>query len=403
MGRPLAISRCATVLLLTVMLTGCQKPSGGSAAIEPPGRGPYAVGSSNLEVATAFAGIGDDALDDYLLGRAADLGQARFLTDALKHPDSAFVVDVPVPSDESIYGPAQGQTLPVVTYITFPTDANADPQPYVFPYHDGRYGTFEHMLGPGERPRFADPTVRYPLVIFAHGTPAHGLYDVRRAHDLASHGYIVAVLTYGDDRTRQPDSLNRHTGFLRPLLTKAVLDALLASDTYGPHIDADRIGIAGHSYGGFTSLAVAGGPFEGNPTTVHDTRIKAAAIAAPWVGGTYDGTDFYAFGPDNTGLARVSIPILSLFGSKDDVTLAAFIVPAMQHLSGPTYVVELVDQPHIFDEGSWQDRENWEAVFFAAYLKYDAAALSLLKSGTNMQGGSEDWQLFQYQKLPDSR
>lgn len=205
-----------------------------SVEIEPLGSGPYSVGSSNLEVAAEFADIGDEAMHDILLGLSTDSGQPRYLADILKHPESAVIIDVPVPDDNEIYGPARGLTLPVATFLTFPTKPKRDPRPYSFPYHEARYGAFADMLGPGEEPAFADAADRYPLIILAHGSSAHGLYDVGRAHNLASHGYVVAVPIYGDDRTAHPDDQNHHVSYLRPLLTKAVLDALLASEAYGP-------------------------------------------------------------------------------------------------------------------------------------------------------------------------
>ena len=396
------MKRILAVLLLPFVAFGCQEAPVDSTEIEPLGSGPYWVGSTNLEIAAEFADIGDDAMHEFLLGRAAESGQSRYLADILKHPESAFIVNVPVPGDNEIYGPARGLTLPVVAFLTFPAKPQQPPRPYAFPYHDAMYGAFEDMLGPGEAPNFADPDERYPLIILAHGSSAHGLYDVRRAHSLASHGYVVAVLIYGDDRTVLPDQPNFHVSYLRPFLTKAVLDALLANETYGPHIDTENIGIAGHSFGGFTALAVAGAPFQGNSATVSDKRIKAGAIAAPWVGGNYNGEDFHAFGPDNADLARVEIPIISFFGTRDEATPASFILPAMKHLSGPAYVVELVDQPHVFEQGSWEDRDNWELIFFAAYLKHDPAALGSLRTGRSMKGGNTDFQLFDYQRLPDN-
>ena len=255
------------------------------------------------------------------------------------------------------------------------------------------------MLVAGEAPVFADSDERYPLIIIAHGASAHGIYDVKHAHNLASHGYIVAVITYGDDRTQVEDGLNHYAGFLRPLLTKAVLDSILESETFGAHIDSDNIGITGHSFGGFTALAIAGGPFQGNTATVSDERIKAGVIAAPWVGGNYDGSDVFAFGPNNSELKRVTAPMICLFGTKDESTLASFILPAAKQLSGPTYVVELVDQPHIFEQGSWEDRDNWELFFFSAYLKNNQASLETLRTARSMKGGNEDIQLFDYQSL----
>ncbi len=351
-----------------------------------------------MEVAAEHSDIGDDAMHDYLLGRPGESDQPRFIADLLAHPEAVWITDVRIPDEQALYGRASGQTLPVVTFVTYPSGSNEQPESYAFPYHESRYGVFEDMLEPGEAPKFADADEQYPLIILAHGASAHGVYDVRHAHNLSSHGYIVAVITYGDDRTAIPDDPNHHVGFLRPLLTKAVLDSLLESEVFGPYIDADNIGITGHSYGGFTALAVSGGPYLGNPATVSDERIKAGVLAAPWVGGNYDGSDFHAFGANNLELNRVTIPMIGFFGTKDEATLASFILPAMEHLSGPTYVVELVDQPHIFEQGSWEDRDNWELLFFSAYLKNDPASLALLKSARSMKGGNEDIQLFDYQK-----
>ena len=365
------------------------------------GKGPYPVGSTNMEVAAEYADIGDEAMHGILLGRAGPSGRPRFITDILRYPDAAWVTQARVPDEPSMYGPASGMTLPVVSFIAFPSRAQSLPKRYTFPYFDGLYGVFEDMLAPGEEPEFADTEERYPLIILAHGASAHGLYDVRHAHSLASHGYIVAVVNFGDDRTVREGDPNFHVAYLRPLLTKAVLDSLLDSETFGPHIDADNIGITGHSFGGFTALALAGGPFLGNPSTVSDERITAGVIAAPWVSGDLGGQEVFAFGPENGELDRVNIPIISFFGTNDEATPASSILPAMKHLSGPTYVVELVDQPHVFEGGSWEDRDNWELLFFSAYLKHDRASLATLETARSMQGGNEDIQHFDYQKLPD--
>jgi hypothetical protein len=393
------MKKCLAMLPLMLGTIGCEEAAMDSTGLEPLGHGSYAVGATNFQVSPDFADIGDVEMHEILLGRIAQPGEPRFVTDILQHPEDVFTVDVPVPDEDDIYGPASGTVLPVAAYLTFPASPEPNPNRYKFPYHDGLYGEFENMLAPGEPADFADPDKRYPLIILAHGASAHGVYDVRRAHNLSAHGYIVAVLTYGDDRTAHPELLNHHMAYLRPLLTKVFLDALLSDETFGPRIDAENIGIAGHSFGGFTTLAVAGGPFLGNTATVSDSRIKAGSIAAPWVGGNYGGNDLYAFGPDNADLTRVGIPIISFFGTKDESTLASFILPAMRHLSGPTYVIELVDQPHIFEQGSWEDRDNWELIFFEAYLKNDRAAHSMLATGQSMQGGNVDTQLFDYQKL----
>jgi len=145
---------------------------------------------------------------------------------------------------------------------------------YAFPFHDSAYGVFEHMLGIDESPIFAEPERRYPLIILAHGAAAHGIYEVEHAHKLASHGYIVAVIFYGDERSINTANPYEYAGFLRPLITQAVLDSILQSDTFSSHVDVDNIGISGHSFGGFTALAISGAKIQDQANSVSDPRIK---------------------------------------------------------------------------------------------------------------------------------
>ncbi|MEM9400870.1 MAG: alpha/beta fold hydrolase [Pseudomonadota bacterium] len=389
--------RCRACLLLGVFLLASCKNDEAVVPILPLPAGSLSVGSTNMEVKDDFATVTGDDMHRILIGQSVEDGP--FLSDIMKYPESAWRVDVDIPGDADVYGPAAGTTMPVSLFVTYPAREDSESEPYIFPYLDSINSEFPNMLAPGETPSFADDSTRFPLIILAHGYSAHGIYDVDHAHSLSRQGYIVAVLFYGDLRTVEPDSWNPHTGFLRARMTRAVIDALLESEDFGDRIDTGNIGISGHSFGGFTALALNGGRYLDDVATVHDPRITASVIAAPWVGHTHNGDDVFAFGQQNEGLGRVSTPVLSFFGTRDTDTTAEFILPAMQRLSGPTYVVELVDQPHVFEGGSWQDRDNWELLFFNAYLKQDPDALRQLQFGESMDGGNEDRQLFDYQKL----
>ena len=136
-----------------------------------------------------------------------------------------------------------------------------------------------------------------------------------------------------------------------------------------------------------------------NPKAVIDERIKAVVLTAPWVGYNNNSGEVFLFGKNNIGLNNVKAPVLTLFGTADDVTLSSYILPATKQLAGPSYVVELVDQTHALDDGSWEDRNNWELLFFNAYLKSDDRALKTLQAAGSMKGGNEDHQLFDYQRL----
>ncbi len=117
----------------------------------------------------------------------------------------------------------------------------------------------------------------------------------------------------------------------RPRQLLATTDYMLADWSGHDHLDASRIGVFGFSSGGFTALVSAGGSpdFTTEPahvaahrdwfdsqlvihaspeqrarslavrTWVHDSKIKAAVIAAPALG--------YTFG--KTGLAGVTVPV----------------------------------------------------------------------------------------------
>ncbi|MEO0971808.1 MAG: hypothetical protein AAFX85_01840, partial [Pseudomonadota bacterium] len=380
------------------LVMGCQPSYPEATGILIPDRGPYAVASTNLEVTADAADLDTEQMHAALLGRPSASGEVRFLPQLLRYPRDAWVIDVDVP-DEAIYGPARNQRTNVVAFITFPTPAPKQPAPYEFPYEDGAYGVFEHMLAAGDAPRFANEDARYPLILLAHGSSAHGLYEVAHAHRLSSFGYIVVSITYGDDRFTEDGNLYGHPAFLRPLMTKAVLDAVLASETFGPHVDVDHIGITGHSFGGFTALAVTGGAVLGSPASVVDRRVRAAVAAAPWVASDHEGTRYFAFGEGYAGLRAIEVPVITFFGTKDTVTRADTILPATRQLGGASYVVELVDQPHVFDGGAWRDRNDWELLFYRAYLKGDARALGALKDTESMPSGSTDRQRFDYQRL----
>ena len=368
--------------------------------IEPFASGPNVVASTNLEVDPQYMAVGDEAMHRLLLGDPDPKGGLASLLDVLAYPEAAWVTEISVPAALELYGPFADEQISVVSYVMYPSGHRGPKTTYAFPYHDSAYGTFNDMLAPGEAPVFAEPDARYPLVVLSHGASAHGIFDIAHAQALASHGYIVAVITYGEERFRVADSENDHIAFLRPLITSEVIDSLLMSEEFGRHIDKENIGISGFSFGGFTALAATGGPFLGQDATAHDPRIAASVAAAPWVGHRDAFRGFLAFGEDNRGLSNVTVPTLVFYGTEDQVTSGKYILPAVEQLAGPRYLVELVDQRHDLDEGAWQDRNNWELLFFNAYLKHDAEAREKLRVGNGFVGGSTDRQRFDFQVLP---
>lgn len=104
------------------------------------------------------------------------------------------------------------------------------------------------------------------------------------------------------------------------------------------------------------------------------------------------------FGEDYAGLRDISAPMLGLYGTKDEATKPQYVVPALAKTTGPRYIIALVDQPHVYEAGSWQDQANWVLLFLKAYFKDDQASIQLLKSASSVESGNIDLQRFDLQQ-----
>ncbi|MGB5635296.1 MAG: alpha/beta hydrolase [Waterburya sp.] len=107
-----------------------------------------------------------------------------------------------------------------------------------------------------------------PLVVISHGLASNRQTFAYLAKHLASHGFAVAVIEHDDislnkfdrffsGKTRFPEPNNLID---QPLDVKYVLDRLEQESS----IDTQQVGIVGQSFGGYTSLALAGGELSPN-------------------------------------------------------------------------------------------------------------------------------------------
>ena len=123
------------------------------------------------------------------------------------------------------------------------------------PYH---MTFFSNLHLHPDAPIVADE-VRRPLVMFSHGAGSNGLYYAWFAEYLASHGYIVATLYHYRANTYDSTVMyTRNKLWQRPRDISLDITSLLQDPAWAPHIDANRIGVAGHSQGGFTSFWIGG-------------------------------------------------------------------------------------------------------------------------------------------------
>jgi predicted dienelactone hydrolase len=124
----------------------------------------------------------------------------------------------------------------------------------------------------------------YPLVIFSHASGQNRRSSTFLCTHLSSHGYVVAALDHSevisedlarrDDETEEQKAVRTDAWIANRVPdARFLLDHLLNRAACGPEVQVDptRIGIIGHSFGGWTALAA----------TEADRRIRAVVALAP--------------------------------------------------------------------------------------------------------------------------
>ncbi|HUQ30640.1 MAG TPA: dienelactone hydrolase family protein [Pyrinomonadaceae bacterium] len=124
----------------------------------------------------------------------------------------------------------------------------------------------------------------YPLVIFSHPSGGHRRTATFLCTHLSSHGYVVAAMDHSEAviakfARKSIESDEQKAARWEAVIANRVpdirflLDHLLSDGVWESEagLDAARIGIVGHSLGGWTALAA----------TALDSRIRAVAALAP--------------------------------------------------------------------------------------------------------------------------
>jgi predicted dienelactone hydrolase len=108
----------------------------------------------------------------------------------------------------------------------------------------------------------------YPLIIFSHPSLSHRRSATFLCPHLSSHGYVVAALDHSEVIAKELGPQRDETLEQRNARWQAVIDSrvpdvrflldqvLCTTLSSGLQVDAARIGIAGHSLGGWTALAM---------------------------------------------------------------------------------------------------------------------------------------------------
>lgn len=215
----------------------------------------------------------------------------------------------------------------------------------------------------------------YPLLMFSHGSCGIPTQSTFLLPQLASHGFIIAapphpgntLLEFPDCGTGQAQIASAQE---RPQDIEFVLNALLAAS--GDHsspffgaIDANRLGISGHSFGGFTTYL----------TAAIEPRFKVAIPMAPYVGAA----------------PPLTIPSLTMLGQIDSVVDDNAIRAVYASGAAPKYLVEIANSGHYtFSDGCFPSADcnppttltqgeahdavrRWVLPFLKVYLAGDAS------------------------------
>lgn len=168
-----------------------------------------------------------------------------------------------------------------------------------------------------ETPTYRDvarATGPFPLILFSHGNNGIRIQSFFFAAHLASHGFVVVTPDHhgnnfedGFNGIIDPDSAINRPLDMSFLIDEFLTFNALSGNFFEGAIDPARIGLSGHSFGGYTTFALAGGTF--GLGTFTDTRVKAIFPQAP---------SAFAF-PDSY-FNTITIPTLIVGGSIDETT-----------------------------------------------------------------------------------
>ena len=284
-------------------------PSVSTAAPPDPGEpGPYPVGVTTMQ-------FSDPARSEILTGKA------RALLTEIWYPAAEETRDLPKNRLLDFILRGTNPSVGLLLKLAFDIDL------------DEMDSTFQNFAVRDARIRDG----KYPLILFSHGNGGLRFQNAFLCEHLASHGYIVAApdhtgnaaVTFVDGQPIRINEQGRDQAAKdRPLDIRFLMDEFTrlnqgADSRFLDRIDLDKIGVTGHSFGGYTSTWVAD----------TDPRVKAIAPMA--------------------GVARERVnydcPVLVLMATEDKTMGLdgnANIRRYYEESKGPRYFVEFKNAGH---------------------------------------------------------
>lgn len=178
---------------------------------------------------------------------------------------------------------------------------------------------------------------KFPLIVFSHGNGGVRHQSSFWCDHMASHGYIVAAPDHTGNSTvtvvegrlvlYNPNGQEASAGH-RPQDISFVIDRMEAMNRgedsrFAGRVDLDRVGVAGHSFGGYTAAAVIN----------TDPRVKAIIAMTPVM-------------PERT---NYTTPVMVMVATEDATIGVLGNEKARRYFEesrGPHYLLEITDAGH---------------------------------------------------------
>ncbi|MDJ0772510.1 MAG: alpha/beta hydrolase [Mastigocoleus sp. MO_167.B18] len=233
------------------------------------------------------------------------------------------------------------------------------------------------------------------VVVLSHGFSSDKSDMAYIAKHLASHGYVVAAVEHTGSNLNYQIDLTKKDGIIplikpqefieRPRDISFVLDKLgefnkQPNRRFFPQVSTDNVTLIGHSFGGGTALAIAGGEIQIDDLKSHCPNLPASTNGSQWLQCfaqdlpqkryqlrdnrvkqviALNPTTSLMFG--RTGLEKIQIPVMMLASSADKTTPALTEqVISFNKIPSPKWLVGIVGATHgsIKDPASTAGRES---------------------------------------------
>lgn len=174
-----------------------------------------------------------------------------------------------------------------------------------------------------------------PLVVFSHGFAGHRRQSTFFTTHLASHGYVVASVDHAGNtfadllgaQGRPMLDVWRDSMEARPRDVTFLIDAVASA---GVAVDTARVGMTGHSFGGWTAVRVI----------PDEPRVAAVVALAPAIGP-----------PALRGALDLAwnrhVPLLAIAAERDSLLPHEALAGVVRALPPPAHLITLLETDHL--------------------------------------------------------